>query len=208
MKAEKEGRSIVTVVKVSDAEKDVLVRSFEIKEVLPCLTTPGYIRFTAQADREIGEVIPIIFLSYPPGKANFSPRENSLTLNIYNRLITFFADGKVGVTNTPDIEEAKEILKVIGGIINYAYKKYLKYGKPSGEEIEKARNLSWLDIYNCLPKTNCRECGYQVCSSFAVSVLQGNVKLFKCTLLSDPKYRANLEELKRKMGRRLFEALF
>ena len=208
MKAEKEGRSIVTVVKVSDAEKDVLVRSFEIKEVLPCLTTPGYIRFTAHADREIGEVIPIIFLSYPPGKANYSPGENSLTLNIYNRLITFFADGKVGVTNTPDIEGAKEILKVIGGIINDAYKKYLKYGKPSGEEIEKARNLSWLDIYNCLPKTNCRECGYQVCSSFAVSVLQGNVKLSKCTLLSDPKYRANLEELKRKMGRRLFEALF
>ncbi|RLI46245.1 hypothetical protein DRO64_01230 [Candidatus Bathyarchaeota archaeon] len=208
MKAEKEGRSIVTVVKVSDAEKDVLVRSFEIKEVLPCLTTPGYIRFTAHADREIGEVIPIIFLSYPPGKANYSPGENSLTLNIYNRLITFFADGKVGVTNTPDIEGAKEILKVIGGIINDAYKKYLKYGKPSGEEIEKARSLSWLDIYNCLPKTNCGECGYQVCSSFAVSVLQGNVKLSKCTLLSDPKYRANLEELKRKMGRRLFEALF
>ncbi|RLG92762.1 hypothetical protein DRO37_09055, partial [Candidatus Bathyarchaeota archaeon] len=68
MKAEKEGRSIVTVVKVSDDKKDVLVRSFEIKEVLPCLTTPGYVRITAHADREIGEVIPIIFLSYPPGK--------------------------------------------------------------------------------------------------------------------------------------------
>jgi len=200
--------SIVTVVKVSDAEEDVLVRSFEIKEVLPCFTTPGYIRFTAQADREIGEVIPIIFLSYPPGKANYSPGENSLTLHIHNRLITFFADGKVGVTNTPDIEDAKEILKVIGDIINGAYKRYLKYGKPSREEIEKARSLSWMDIYNYLPKTNCGECGYQVCSSFAVSVLQGNVKLSKCKLLSDPKYRANLEELKRKMGRRLFEALF
>jgi len=200
--------SIVTVVKVSDAEEDVLVRSFEIKEVLPCFTTPGYIRFTAQADREIGEVIPIIFLSYPPGKANYSPGENSLTLHIHNRLITFFADGKVGVTNTPDIEDAKEILKVIGDIINGAYKRYLKYGKPSREEIEKARSLSWMDIYNYLPKTNCGECGYQVCSSFAVSVLQGNVKLSKCKLLSDPKYRANLEELKRKMGSRLFEALF
>ena len=200
--------SIVTVVKVSDAEEDVLVRSFEIKEVLPCFTTTGYIRFTAQADREIGEVIPIIFLSYPPGKANYSPGDNSLTLHFYNRLITFFADGKVGVTNTPDIEDAKEILKVIGDIINGAYKRYLKYGKPGREEIEKARSLSWMDIYNCLPKTNCGECGYQVCSSFAVSVLQGNVKLSKCKLLRDPKYRANLEELRRKMGRRLFEALF
>jgi len=198
------------IVKVSDAENenDVLVRSFKIEEVLPCFTTPGYIRFTARADREIGEVIPVIFLSYPPGKVNYSPGKNSLTLHIYNRLITLFADGKVGVTNTPDIEGAKEILKVIGGIINDAYKKYLKYGKPSKEEIEKARRLSWMDIYNCLPKTNCGKCGYQVCSSFAVSVLQGDVKLSKCTLLSDPKYKANLEELKRKMGRRLFEALF
>jgi|GEM_PF-5152566 len=134
---------MVTIVKVSEAEKenDVLVRSFEIKEVLPCFTTPGYIRFTAQADKEIGEIIPVIFLSYPPGKVNYSPRENSLTLRIYNRLITLFADGKVGVTNTPDIEGA-------------------------------------------------------------------NVKLSKCTLLNDSKYRANLEELRRKMGRRLFEALF
>ena len=204
------GMPIVTVVMVSDTgrENDVLVRSFEIKEVLSCFTTPGYIRFTAQADKEIGEVIPIIFLSYPPGKANYSPEENSLTLHIYNRHITLFADGKVGVTNTPDIEGAKEILKVIGGIINGAYKKYLKYGKPSREEIEKARSLSWMDIYNCLPKINCGECECQVCSSFAVSVLQGKVKLSKCTLLSDPKYKANLEELKRKMGRRLFEALF
>ena len=210
MRAERRVMSIVTIVKVSDVEKenDVLVRSFEIKEVLPCFTTPGYIRFTAKADKEIGEVIPIIFLSYPPGKANYSSEENSLTLHIYNRLITLFADGKVGVTNTPDIEGAKEILKVIGGIINDAYKRYLKYGKPSREEIEKARKLSWIDIYNCLPKTNCGKCGYQVCSSFAVSVLQGNVKLSKCTLLSDPKYRVNLQGLKRKMGCRLFEALF
>ena len=42
-------------------EKPILVKKVEIKEILPCFTTPGYIRFTAQADRKIAEVIPIIF---------------------------------------------------------------------------------------------------------------------------------------------------
>jgi ArsR family metal-binding transcriptional regulator len=40
------------------AEKTVLVENIEIKETLPCFTTRGYIRFTAQADKGIGEVIP------------------------------------------------------------------------------------------------------------------------------------------------------
>ncbi len=184
-----------------------LVSSFEIKEVLPCITTPGYIRFRAQADSKIGEVIPIIFLKYPPGKASYDESKNSLTLHIFNRLITLHPSGEVAVTNTKDREEANEMLEKIKKIINEAYEDYLKYGKPRKEEIEAARTISWMKIYNLLPKINCGKCGFEVCSAFAVSVLQGNAKLSQCEPLKDPKYTKNLEELKKELGPFLLRTL-
>ena len=177
-----------------------LVKRFEIKEVLPCITTPGYIRFTAQADREIGEVIPIVFLKFPLGKVSYNESENTLTLNAFNRMITLHPSGKVAVTNTKDIKEAQEILGEIKKIINLAYKDYLRLGKPSKREIQAAREISWIKIYNYLPKINCGKCGFQVCSAFAVSVLQGDARLSQCEPLSDPKYHRNLEALKKELG--------
>lgn len=196
-------------VEISKAgkKKDVLVKEFEIKGILPCFATPGYIRFAAQADKEIGEVIPFIFMRFPPGKVNYSPEGGTLTLRLFNRLITLFPDGNIAVTNTRDQEEAKEVLQKIGNMINEAYRDYLKYGKPSVEEVKAARKLSWMDIYNHLPKTNCGKCGYQVCSAFAVSLLQGETKLSKCIPMSNPEYSKNIEELEQKIGKRLLNAL-
>ena len=187
-------------------EKPILVKKVEIKEILPCFTTPGYIRFTAQADRKIAEVIPIIFLMFPPGKTNYSIKENTLILRAFNRMITFFPTGKIAVTNTRDKKEAEEILQKIIDIINDAHEFYLKYGKPNKEVIETAAKLSWMDIYNYLPKTNCGECGYQTCSAFAVSLLQGETKLSKCKPLRG-EYSKNLEKLKEKIGEIMLKSL-
>jgi ArsR family metal-binding transcriptional regulator len=189
------------------AEEKVLVNEFEIKQVLPCFTTLGYIRFIAQANHEIGEAIPIIFLRFPPGKATYIEEENTLTLRLFNRMITFFPSGKIAVTNTKDEKEAKEILEKIKGIINEAYTDYLKFGKPSKEEIEAAEKVSWMDIYAYLPKTNCGKCGYQVCSAFAASLLQGEVKLSNCTPLKESPYLSNLKKLEQTFGKYLLYAL-
>lgn len=102
----------------------ILVEEFEIKEILPCFTTSGYIRFTAQADHESSEIIPVIFLKFPLGKTNYSAKGKFLTLRLFNRLITIFLSGKIGVTNTRDKKEAWEILEKIKGIINEAYADY------------------------------------------------------------------------------------
>jgi len=133
-------------------EKAVLVEKFEIKKTLPCFATSGYIRFTAKADKELSEVIPVIFLKFPPGKKNYLIADNILVLRVFNRTVTFFPSGKIAVTNTRDMEEAKEVLQKIRRIINEAYGDYLKHGKPSRKEIEAGMKLDWMDIYDCLPK--------------------------------------------------------
>ena len=188
-------------------ERRVLVEHIEIKEVLPCITTPGYIRFTAQADAELREVIPVLFLSFPPGKAIYNEAEGSLTLRLYNRLISLFPSGKIGVTNTRDLKEAEEVLSKIRGFINEAYSTYLRVGPPRREDIEAVKKLSWMDIYRHLPKANCGECGHKTCQALALKVLLGEARLSQCVKLKEEKYRSNVKRLKETLGPFLLKAL-
>jgi len=188
-------------------KRTVLVKKFEMKETLPCFTTRGYIRFAAQADKELGEVIPVISLKFPPGRKNYLIKDNILTLQLLNRTITFFPSGRIAVTNTRDKEEAKEILQRIADIINEAYRDYLKHGKPSIKEIEASTKLDWMDIYDCLPKTNCGKCGFQTCSAFSTSLLQGEIQLAKCTTLKEEEFTQNLEKLKERIGGLMLKSL-
>ncbi|RJS84804.1 hypothetical protein CW702_01955 [Candidatus Bathyarchaeota archaeon] len=182
-----------------------IVRSFTIENVLPCVTTPGYIRFVAKADNKLNDVIPSLVFKFPPGKVKYSFKTGTLTIRLFNRLITLFPDGKIGVTNTRDLDEAEEILQKIGNLINNGYRDYLQNGRPEKEEIERAQKLTWLDIYNCLPKTNCGECGFQACSAFAISVIHGRAKIRQCTPLI--KRKDGIESLEMKVGKRLLKTL-
>ena len=54
-----------------------------------------------------------------------------------------------------------------------------------------------LEIYNLLPKTNCKECGEPNCMAFAVKLVNMEAKLEQCKpLLREEKYRANYEKIK------------
>ncbi len=184
-----------------------LVKRIEIREVLPCLTTPGYIRFTAMADREIGEIISLIFLKFPPGRSHYNPAEGTLTLNIYNRMITLHPDGMIAVTNTRDLQEAGEVLEKIKGLINEACSTYLRSGPPSEDAVEAAMRVSWTDIYRHLPKTNCGECGYPTCQALALKALLGDARLSQCPKLREAEYLPSRRELKRGLGPFLTKAL-
>lgn len=57
-----------------------------------------------------------------------------------------------------------------------------------------------LEIYGYLPKTNCKECGYDTCMSFAAHILDRTAKVFDCKPLvrdaeKDPKVKEKLEKL-------------
>ncbi|MHA1309456.1 MAG: (Fe-S)-binding protein [Candidatus Helarchaeota archaeon] len=192
-------------------KNEVLVNKIEIIEILPCFTTPGYIRFIAQADNRLDDVIPIIFLSNPIGKSNYAIKENTLTIRLSDKIsdhnVTFFPSGKIGVTNTRDKDAAQEVIKIIKEMINNAYKEYLINGRPSEKELIDIKKISWMDLYKYLPKTNCGKCGFQACSAFAINVLQGDSKLAQCVLLNDPKYSKNLEKLKKRFGKILISSL-
>ncbi|TDA27871.1 MAG: hypothetical protein DSO01_01880 [Archaeoglobi archaeon] len=53
-----------------------------------------------------------------------------------------------------------------------------------------------LDVYNYLPKTNCKKCGEQTCMAFAVKLLNGEKDIKDCKpLFEERKYMGIRETL-------------
>lgn len=57
--------------------------------------------------------------------------------------------------------------------------------------------VSVMEIYQLLPKTNCKKCGYLSCMAFAVALLGREAKIEDCTpLVEEAKYGEKLEKLR------------
>jgi 4Fe-4S ferredoxin len=55
--------------------------------------------------------------------------------------------------------------------------------------------VSVMEIYQFLPKTNCKECGLPTCMAFAVALLGREKKIEDCPPLFKPKYEEKLGKL-------------
>ncbi|NVM28921.1 MAG: 4Fe-4S binding protein [Candidatus Helarchaeota archaeon] len=56
--------------------------------------------------------------------------------------------------------------------------------------------LNAFQLYNLLPKTNCKECGESTCMAFATKLLTLERKIDECPYLLESKFKANYEKLK------------
>ncbi|MFX0064626.1 MAG: (Fe-S)-binding protein [Candidatus Hermodarchaeota archaeon] len=162
------------------------VKRFKIYDIFPCVKIPANVRFIAQADINIHQAIPYLFLRFPPAIAKYSTKTNILILEIWNRMITFFPSGRIGITNTAGMDEGKEILEKIREEINLAFMIHATRGPPTPGEITAHKNFKPVILYEYLPKTNCRLCGMASCMAFAFSVLANQKKLNRCVPLTDP----------------------
>ena len=57
------------------------------------------------------------------------------------------------------------------------------------------RELSPLDVYRLLPRTNCEECGEKNCMAFAAKVVNREVSIEECPPLLEEKYRSEYDKL-------------
>lgn len=61
--------------------------------------------------------------------------------------------------------------------------------------------VSAMEIYQLLPKTNCKKCGLPTCMAFGVGLLNREKKIEDCPpLIEEPKYEAKLKKLKEVMA--------
>ena len=59
------------------------------------------------------------------------------------------------------------------------------------------KELSPIDVYKLLPKTNCKECGQENCMAFATKIVNREVQLEQCPPLLKKENEKSYKSLKR-----------
>ena len=161
---------------------EVLVRKIEITEITPCLADAERIKFLAQTDKPLGDILPILYLYIP--NAKYSEKLGALSYNHQRHLVTMFSTGKIGMTYVKDRNESEQLIKEAKNLINRAFIYFKTHEKLDQKLLESKKEHSPIKIYEKLPKTNCKECGENSCYNFAVKLSAGEQNLHQCPYLN------------------------
>jgi ArsR family metal-binding transcriptional regulator len=166
----------------------------------------GRVKLAMQLDSTLDQVMPTFASKFPPGKVNYISHKKILTLNTHERVISFFPSGKIMMMNTRDPEEGIEIITGFMEKINQCYLE--SESGNGGEDLsEKLSKIGPLNLYNCLPQTNCEECGTATCMAFSMKLLSGDSTLKQCKPLLKAENSGKLNSLRELLGDQLMESL-
>lgn len=152
-----------------------------IEKILPCLAEPEKIRFIAEIDEDISEVLPYLN-SIIPG-AIYNHKGKSLTIMKEGRIITIYPR-KIAGGKIIDEKDASQIIKWIEEKIEYCRENKDKI-QPDYKRRDK---LHPIYVYRYLPGTNCRKCGENSCLAFAVKLVDEEKNILSCKEIFLPEY--------------------
>jgi ArsR family metal-binding transcriptional regulator len=160
----------------------MLLHSYKITRILPCLADPEKIRVIAEISDEIHEVFP--YLNATLKGCIYNHASNTLTIKKDGKLFTLHF-GHITLAKIEDEKEAKQILKWLKDLINETYEKRDRI-EPN---YAMAAELKALDIYKLLPGTSCKKCGELACLAFAVKLVGRDIEIAKCEPLFSEEYQ-------------------
>jgi ArsR family metal-binding transcriptional regulator len=160
----------------------MLLNSYKITRILPCLADPEKIRVIAEVSDEIHEVFP--YLNASLKGCIYNHPALTLTIKKDGKLFTLHVQ-HITLAKIEDENEAEEILKWLKDLINETYEKRDRI-EPN---FSKGAELKALDIFKLLPGTNCKKCGELTCLAFAVKLVGQEMEIKKCTPLFSGEYQ-------------------
>ena len=161
----------------------MLLNSYKITRVLPCLADPDKIRVIAEISGEIHEAFP--YLNATLKGCIYNHPALTLTIKKDGKLFTLHAH-HITLAKIEDEKEAEEILRWLKDLINETYEKQNQI-EPN---YSMAAELKALDIFRLLPGTNCKRCEEPSCLAFAVKLVGRDIEIIKCDPLFSEKYQA------------------
>ena len=160
----------------------MLLESYKITRILPCLADPEKIRVIAEVTGEIHEAFP--YLNAILKGCIYNHPALTLTIKKNGKLFTLHAH-HITLAKIEDEKEAEEILKWLKDLINEAYENRDRI-EPN---FSKGAELKALDIYKLLPGTSCKMCGELTCLAFAVKLVGQEIEMGKCSPLFSEAYQ-------------------
>lgn len=168
----------------------MLLKKVVIISVLPCVAESDKIRYIAEFDADISEVMPYLNATienavYNHEGKNITLAKDGMMVGIHGRRI---AAGKVG-----DIAAAAELNAWLADTVNDVWRRRSEI-KPN---YERRRKPSAVDLYKLLPRTNCGRCGEKTCIAFAVKLSEEQKNVVACAELFSGKFDDKKSELLR-----------
>lgn len=159
----------------------MLLRSYKITRVLPCLADPEKIRVIAELSDEIHEVFP--YLNAARKGCIYNHAANTLTIKKDGMLLALHFR-HITVAKVEDEKEAEEILTWLQTLINETYENRVAI-EP---DYSTGADLKALDVFRLLPGTNCKDCGEPTCLAFSVKLAAHEIEITNCTPLFSGRY--------------------
>lgn len=168
------------------------LETISLTQTLPCLAEPGKIIIIGRPSRALAEVLP--YFATLPGIIAWNPEACTLTFRRTHGFMTLYSD-KVYITQIKDAAEGLELLDALKEAVNAVWEQRSELIALT----TKKRAPRHLDLWELLPRTNCKQCGEATCMAFAVGLLQQKRELAECpALMADPALadrRATLESM-------------
>lgn len=159
----------------------MLLKSFT-KSISRPACNPNFqsVHCTAHLDEDISAVLP--YLNAALGGISFIPDPASVTFQVHGKLITLHSK-EIYINALKDETEADKILEWLKREINSTWE-VRETIEPSYESRPVPRMM---DILKLLPRTNCRKCGENTCTVFALRVAEGVMTPEDCAELTPEK---------------------
>ena len=166
-----------------------LIGAITLIRTLPCLADPGKIIVIGETGAAIDGVLPLLN-AILPNVVSYHPFSGVMTLRRRPGLLTFYPD-KVMITQVADVEEGLALLSAVRDLLNQTWARRDEIQpRPEGRRVPRP-----LDVYELLPRTNCRACGEATCMAFAFGLLESRHRAEECPPLTDPAYAAQRQAL-------------
>lgn len=166
-----------------------LIGALTLIRILPCLADPGKIIVIGETDAALDGVLPLLN-AILPNVVSYHPFSGVMTLRRRPGLITLYPD-KVMITQVADVEEGLALLAAVRDLLNQTWARRDEIQpRHTGRRVPRP-----LDVYELLPRTNCRACGEATCMAFAFGLLEGRHQPEECPPLVDPTFAAQHQAL-------------
>jgi len=136
------------------------LESIKLKSTRACLAEPGKIVVIGEPSIELNYILP--YLANLPGVLGYKPDIPVLTFRRKPGFMTIYSD-EVIFTQVLDNETGQQLFDSLVQAINATWSRKDEL-QPVTEIRKPTRHL---DLYELLPKTNCKKCGELTCLAFA-----------------------------------------
>ena len=152
----------------------MLIESYELKIRIATHSAEHFeYEAIAHLDADISPVLP--YLNATLSRGLYLPDKPVLSWRHEGHSIGFWPE-RIAADDLESREEAKEMIEYLVGLVNETWNRREQL-EPDTRTHER---LQPLEIYQLLPKTNCKECGEDRCFSFALKLVTGQVEVQSC----------------------------